>query len=127
MVHIESHLVLQESPWPGAERLPTDTWPRKTRHSSRSFISSFHFRHIETSSPNVAGHWLDIQSGQELAQDSLRQHESFIGCVKHLVASIASLADRVKRPADVGDLKGAGDRVAFLGDEVDLAGSMVLD
>ena len=43
------------------------------------------------------------------------------------MASIACLADRVKWPADIGNLKGAGDRVAFLGEEVDLTGAVVLD
>ena len=108
-------------------RLSADTWPSKTRHSPRSLIPSFHFRNVEASSPYVAGHWLDVQRGQQLAQDPFWQHESLIGCVQHLVASIALLAERAERPADVSDLKGVRDHLAFLGDEIDLVCPMVLD
>ena len=43
------------------------------------------------------------------------------------MASIACLADRVKWSADISNLKGAGDHVALLGQEIDLAGAVILD
>ena len=124
--NVESHLVLKEPLRPFADRLRAGTLPKKTRHVGGP-ISRFHFGNVETSTPCIPGNRLDIQGGQELAQHAGGQDEGLMAGVQHFMPLITRLADRVKRPADVGDLESGGDGATFLCDQIHISSTVVLD